>query len=67
MKWTVETLATFRRIYTVEAENEKDAIAKSCDASFDHEEDVTEETTSALPSTGHDSLPSPQEQRGAAE
>jgi len=45
-KWLVETRVTQRRQYFVEAENEKEAEAKSCDASSFHEEDENEETMS---------------------
>lgn len=45
-KWLVETRVTQRRQYFVEAENEKEAETKSCDASSFHEEDENEETMS---------------------
>lgn len=44
--WIVETRATVARTYWVEAESEKEAIAKSTYLSPDHEEDVDEETLS---------------------
>ncbi len=44
--YTVETLATVRRIYEVEAESIKDAECKSIEASPLIEEDVNEETVS---------------------
>lgn len=46
-KWIVETRATVRRTYYVEADNEKDAIAKSVSASPEIDEDENEETMCA--------------------
>lgn len=43
-RWLVETRATVIRHRYVEAENEKEAEAKSCEASIDYEEDENEET-----------------------
>lgn len=45
-RWRVETRATVRKTYFVEAENEKDAEAKSCETQAEHEEDENEETMS---------------------
>lgn len=47
-KWIVRTRATVDKIYYVEANNEKEAEAKSCDMQPDHEEDVNEETMSIV-------------------
>lgn len=44
--YTVETLATVRRIYEVEAESIEDALGKSIEAAPLIEEDVNEETIS---------------------
>jgi len=43
-RWLVETRATVIRHRYVEAENEKEAEAKSCEAAIEHEEDENEET-----------------------
>jgi hypothetical protein len=48
-KWTVETRATVRRVYEVEAPDEKSAIAATVDLVSDHEEDENEETMSVTP------------------
>lgn len=45
-RWRVETKATVVRHRYVEAENEKEAEAKSCQAGIDYEEDIDEETMS---------------------
>lgn len=47
-RWRVETRATVYRVYFVEAEHEKEAEAKSCDASCEISEDENEETISII-------------------
>lgn len=49
-KYVVETRATVRRRYLVEAENEQDAIAKSCSATMEREDDESEETLAVVDS-----------------
>ena len=52
-RWMVETRATVLRTNFVDAENEKDAEAASCDAQPDLDEDENEETMtiSEVPTT----------------
>ena len=45
-KWRVETQATVKRVYEVEADDMKDAEAKSVDADMLETEDIWEETHS---------------------
>lgn len=45
-RWCVETRTTVLRTYFVDAINEKDAEAASCDATPDLDEDENEETMS---------------------
>lgn len=59
-RWMVETRATVNRTYFVDAENEKDAEAKSCDAQPDLDEDENEETMNITEVPTEDD-PSPQE------
>lgn len=47
-KWIVETRVSARRVYYVEAANEKEAEAKSCDMQPDLDEDIYEETMSIV-------------------
>lgn len=47
-RWRVETRVTVVRQYIVDAGNEKEAEAKSCEATMDFEEDENEETMSIV-------------------
>jgi hypothetical protein len=51
-EWRVETRVTATRIYFVKADNEKEAEAKSCDATPDFDEVDNEETLSITQITG---------------
>lgn len=48
-RYRVETRATVTRHRYVEADNEKEAKAKSCEAPIAYEEDENEETMAILP------------------
>jgi hypothetical protein len=50
-KWTVETRVTIRRIYTVEADCEGDALDKSLEAEPDYEDEQSEENVSVTRAT----------------
>lgn len=51
-RYMVETRATVRRFYFVDAASEKDAIAKSCNIGATSEEDQDEETLSVTELVG---------------
>jgi hypothetical protein len=44
--YSIKTVATVRRVYTIRAANIKEAECKSVDAAPDFEEDINEETHS---------------------
>lgn len=60
-RWMVETRATINRTYFVDAENEKDAEAASCNADADLDEEINEETMSIteVPTEDEPSDPAP--------
>lgn len=51
-RYLVQTRCTVIRHRYVEADNEKEAEVKSCDAPIDHEEDENEETLSVTRADG---------------
>ncbi len=60
-RWMVETRAIVRRTYFVNAEDEKDAEAASCNMDADLDEEENEETISIEEVPTSDDPPSPQE------
>ena len=57
MKYRVITTATVRRVYYVEAENEKAAVAQSVYQVPEDEDDICEELVSASEWPGRRALP----------